>query len=188
LAVSRDASLILAYQLIAAKLNVANGSPLPSDVEDAIENADAAIADKMIPAGVRPNTALGQTMTTIAKILDMYNNKLLTPECLYEPEMAENELNETGEEGLVLGNYPNPFNPITQIRFSIPENNFVSLKVYNSVGQLVRTLVNENLNKGFHNYEWNATDDSGNKLSSGIYLYRLQAGELVQTHKMILMK
>lgn len=186
--VSRDASLILGYQLIAAKLNVANGSPLPSEVQDAIEDADDAIGTYSLPAGIRPNTALGQTMTTIAKILDMYNNKLLTPECLYEPEMTENKLNQAVEEGLVLGNYPNPFNPITQIRFSIPENNFVSLKVYNSVGQLVRTLVNENLNKGFHNYEWNATDDNGNKLSSGIYLYRLQAGELVQTHKMILMK
>ncbi len=183
-----DASLILAHQLIAAKLNVANGSPVPSEVQDAIEDADDAIGSRSIPANVRPNSALGQTMTSIAKTLDMYNNKLLTPECLYEPEMAEKQDNQSLEEGLVLGNYPNPFNPVTQIRFSIPENNFVSLKVYNSVGQLVRTLVNENLNKGYHNVEWNATDDHGNKLSSGIYLYRLQAGELVQSHKMILMK
>lgn len=183
-----DASIILAYQLIAAKLNVANGSPVPSEVADAILDADNAIANRIIPAGIRTSSTLGQMMTSIAKTLDMYNNKLLTPECLYEPEMTENKLNREVEEGLVLGNYPNPFNPITQIRFAIPENSFVTLKVYNTVGQLVRTLVSENLDKGFHNYEWNATDDNGNKLSSGIYLYRLQAGELVQTHKMILMK
>lgn len=183
-----DASLILAHQLIAAKLNVANGSPVPSEVADAILDADNAIANRIIPAGIRTSSTLGQMMTSIAKTLDMYNNKLLTPECLYEPEMTENKLNQTVEEGLVLGNFPNPFNPTTQIRFAIPENSFVSLKVYNTVGQLVKTLVNENLEKGYHNIEWNATDDSGNKLSSGIYLYRLQAGDQVQTSKMILMK
>lgn len=188
LAVSRDASLILAYQLIAAKLNVANGSPLPSEVQDAIEDADDAIGTYSLPAGIHPNSELGQMMTSIAKILDMYNNKLLTPECLYEPEMTENKLNQTVEEGLVLGNFPNPFNPTTQIRFSLPENSFVSLKVYNSVGQLVKTLVNENLSNGFHTYEWNATDDNGNKLSSGIYLYKLQAGDQIQTNKMMLLK
>jgi len=183
-----DASLILAHQLIAAKLNVANGSPVPSEVADAILDADNAIANRIIPAGIRTSSTLGQMMTSIAKTLDMYNNKLLTPECLYEPEMTENKLNQTVEEGLVLGNFPNPFNPTTQIRFAIPENSFVSLKVYNTVGQLVKTLVNENLEKGYHNIEWNATDDNGNKLSTGIYLYRLQAGDLVQSSKMILMK
>ena len=188
-AVSRDASLILAHQLIAAKLNVANGSPVPSEVQDAIADADDAIAAYSLPAGIRPNSALGQTMTSIAKILDMYNNRLLTPECLQEEEaVAASQVNTQSVEGIVLENYPNPFNPVTQIRFSIPENNFVTLKVYNAVGQLVRTLVNENLDKGYHSIEWNATDESGNKLSSGIYLYRVQAGDQVQTSKMILMK
>ena len=70
----------------------------------------------------------------------------------------------------------------------MPEANFVTLKIYNSIGQLVRTLVNENLNKGYHTLEWNATDDHGNNLGTGIYLYRIQAGNFIQTSKMIYMK
>lgn len=81
--IRNDASLILAYQLIAAKLNVANGSPIPTTVQDAISNADNAIGSNTIPMSVRLNSPLGQTMTSLAKILDDYNNNLLTPECGY---------------------------------------------------------------------------------------------------------
>lgn len=80
-------------------------------------------------------------------------------------------------------NYPNPFNPATSIRFTLPGEEIVKLKIYNSLGQCVATLVNETLSSGVHIYQWNA----GN-YSSGIYFYMLQCGNRSLIKKMILMK
>jgi len=85
-------------------------------------------------------------------------------------------------------NYPNPFNPSTKIRYSIPTVGTrlalsVQLKVYDILGNEVATLVNEQKELGYYEVEFNAT-----QLSSGVYFYRLQAGDFVQTKKMILMR
>ncbi len=80
-------------------------------------------------------------------------------------------------------NYPNPFNPTTRITYQIPENSFVRLVIYNALGQMVKTLVNSNETAGEYNVNFNATD-----LPTGIYIYRLQAGNFVQAKKMILIK
>ena len=192
--VKGDASIILAYQLIAAKLNVANNSKLPDLVQNAISKSDAAIGISKIPARVRPNTVLGHTMISLAEILEKYNSGRLTPGCKYgkdgEPDFLENQNDNVAEtsEFALLGNYPNPFNPTTQIKFSLPDDGFITLKIYNVTGQLVKTLVNENMTQGNHTIEWNATNDFGITLPTGIYFYRLQAGSLVKTSKMIYMK
>ncbi len=80
-------------------------------------------------------------------------------------------------------NYPNPFNPTTMIRFSLKETGVVSLKVYNVIGQLVATLVNEQKPAGTYEYNFDASH-----LSSGIYFYTIKAGDFSATKKMILMK
>jgi hypothetical protein len=80
-------------------------------------------------------------------------------------------------------NYPNPFNPNTNIRFALPQTAFVTLEVFNVVGERVDILVSGELNAGEYNFEWN-----GLKLTSGVYFYRLQAGNFVGTKKMILLK
>jgi hypothetical protein len=80
-------------------------------------------------------------------------------------------------------NYPNPFNPATMINFSIPKEEFVTLNVYNSIGQKVATLVNESKSAGTYQVDFNAAN-----LSSGIYLYKITAGNFIETKKMILMK
>ncbi|KAA0247936.1 MAG: T9SS type A sorting domain-containing protein [Ignavibacteriota bacterium] len=96
-------------------------------------------------------------------------------------------------------NYPNPFNPSTKIRFSIPsvtlsevEGSLVTLKIYDVLGNLVATLVNENKPAGKYEFEFNSNSHSGlsgiRELSSGIYFYRLQAGSFVETKKMILIR
>ncbi len=85
-------------------------------------------------------------------------------------------------------NFPNPFNPTTQIRFGIPEASNVTLKVYNNVGQLVKILVDGNMNEGYHQVSWDATDNKGNKLSSGVYFYRITTGTFNQVNKMLLLK
>jgi PKD repeat protein len=84
---------------------------------------------------------------------------------------------------MLYNNYPNPFNPSTVIKYQIPELNFVTLKVYDVLGNLVTTLVNEE--KVIGNYE---VEFIGDELTSGIYFYRLQAGSFVETKKMVLMK
>jgi hypothetical protein len=80
-------------------------------------------------------------------------------------------------------NYPNPFNPSTKIAFNIPVRSFVLINVYDPLGRVVATLVNEFLMPG--SYE---TRFDGTSLASGIYFYRLQAGEFVQTKKFVLEK
>ncbi len=85
-------------------------------------------------------------------------------------------------------NYPNPFNPSTTLRYSLKESSRVTLQIYNVLGQLVRTLVNENQTAGRKEVQWNALNEFGVKVSSGIYIYRLQANDFVSTKKMILLK
>lgn len=85
-------------------------------------------------------------------------------------------------------NHPNPFNPTTVISFSIPEAQYVKLAIYNLLGQKVQELVNEFLPSGNYSASWDATDASGNNVSSGMYLYRLEAGTTTVVKKMLLMK
>ncbi len=86
------------------------------------------------------------------------------------------------------GCYPNPFNPATTISFSIKEKTPVELIIYNILGQKVRTLVNQPLEKGEHSVVWNGTDNKGRPVASGIYFYRMKAGKYTETQKMILKK
>jgi hypothetical protein len=86
-------------------------------------------------------------------------------------------------EFILEQNYPNPFNPSTTISFSVPEIEFVTLKVYDVLGNEIATLINEEKSAGSYEILFDATD-----LSSGIYFYRLQAGSFVETKKMVLMK
>jgi hypothetical protein len=79
--------------------------------------------------------------------------------------------------------YPNPFKPTTTIKYSIPEMSKVILKLYNLLGEEVATLVNEEKVAGYYTVEFNASS-----LSSGVYFYRIQAGDFVQIKKMMLMK
>ena len=86
-------------------------------------------------------------------------------------------------------NFPNPFNPATTIQYALPQAADVELTVYNVVGQPVRTLVAEHQSAGRYAVEWDATNDSGHSLSSGMYFYRLQAGgAFLEIKKMLLLK
>jgi len=85
-------------------------------------------------------------------------------------------------------NYPNPFNPSTVISFSIPKNTYVSLDVYNMLGQRVRTLINQSLPMGVHQAAWDGTNDLGETVTNGIYFYSLRSNVGVQTRKMMFVK
>ena len=85
-------------------------------------------------------------------------------------------------------NYPNPFNPVTKLRYTIPKNSLVSIIIYDMLGRQVKTLVNETQNAGYGSVIWDATNDYGKPVSAGIYLYQIQTGEYIQTKKMVLLK
>jgi alpha-amylase len=85
-------------------------------------------------------------------------------------------------------NYPNPFNPTTVIKYNLPKEGKVTLKIYNLLGQVVRTLVDGEIQVGSHSVIWDSRNDKGQQVSSGIYIYRIQSGNFVKTKKMTLLK
>jgi hypothetical protein len=102
---------------------------------------------------------------------------------------GEDLTQETLPEGYALEqNYPNPFNPSTSIAFSVKEVGVVQLSIYNLHGQEVRTLINGQMNTGFHSVNWDGKDERGQTVPSGVYLYKLRVNGFAQTRKMTFMK
>ncbi|MCF7832932.1 MAG: T9SS type A sorting domain-containing protein, partial [Candidatus Marinimicrobia bacterium] len=85
-------------------------------------------------------------------------------------------------------NYPNPFNPTTTIRFDLPEDVKVNLAIYDISGRKIRTLINANVSAGYNQVVWNGTDLNGNPVSTGMYIYKLQAGDMIDVKKMTFLK
>jgi hypothetical protein len=114
------------------------------------------------------------------RILTWLQNPVTYPVGAGTPSVAVNELEQ---------NYPNPFNPTTTIKYQIKETGYVSLRVYNVAGQLVRTLVDEQVKAGVvNNVQWHGLNDAGQQVSSGVYFYKLVTTNFTQTKKMVLLK
>ena len=84
--------------------------------------------------------------------------------------------------------YPNPFNPVTTLHYDLREDSFVDVSVYDMLGNVVNNLVNTNQSSGYKSIQWDATNNQGQPVSAGVYLYKIQAGDFVDTKKMILLK
>ncbi len=109
---------------------------------------------------------------------------ILIPEDSLFVDVYESNQYETIPNSLKLfQNYPNPFNPVTSISFSLPTRSFVSLKVFDLIGRDVATIISEELSAGDHSRQWNAAN-----MTSGVYFYRLQAGNYSNTKKLVLLK
>jgi len=100
----------------------------------------------------------------------------------------ENEGEKLPAEFSLSNNYPNPFNPETRIGYSIPKACQVKLEVFNILGQRIRTLVDENQTAGKKEVTWDGRDENRNEVASGVYFYKLQAGDFAQTKKMVLIR
>ena len=98
----------------------------------------------------------------------------------------ENEINPTVFK--LYQNHPNPFNPITSLRYDLPEDGLVNITIYDMMGRIVKTLVNSSQTAGYKSIQWNATNDRNEPVSAGLYLYTIQAGGFRQTKKMVLLK
>ncbi|MCD4771990.1 MAG: T9SS type A sorting domain-containing protein [Bacteroidales bacterium] len=94
-------------------------------------------------------------------------------------------VNEINNKNIEIRNYPNPFSNHTTIEFYLNKNSKVTLEIFNMNGQKIKTLINKNLNAGKHNFDWNCNNDKNSKLPSGIYFYKIQAGNNQSINKLI---
>ena len=92
------------------------------------------------------------------------------------------------DEYLLHQNYPNPFNPITNIQYDLPGAIDVKIDIYDIRGRRVKSLLNQSQEPGFKSIQWNASNDLGEKVSSGMYFYRIETTDFKKTKKMILLK
>ncbi|MCC7430365.1 T9SS type A sorting domain-containing protein [bacterium] len=138
-------------------------------------------------------TVFPMSIGNLTSTLEIANNTTATPNYVVNliadvTDAIENGENEIPKAFSLEQNYPNPFNPNTKIKFGIPARAFVKLTIYNALGQVVKSLVNGNLEAAYHVFEWNGTDAKGRSVASGIYFARLEAGSFVKTQKMVLLK
>lgn len=143
-----------------------------------------AIDDVVADLGVAEGESIDLIWTVTAQVGD----SVQFAEASFDLNIARNlsvsnEVDDQPKEFSLSQNYPNPFNPTSNIQFTVPRATDVKLEVYNINGQLVRTLVNSRMSAGEHTVQFNASD-----LASGIYIYRIIAGNFVQTKKMTLIK
>ena len=85
-------------------------------------------------------------------------------------------------------NYPNPFNPITKISYEMPSDGFVRVSIIDMMGRKVKTLVESSQVSGMRSVTWNATDNDGQQVSAGVYLYKIQTRGITKTRKMVFLK
>ena len=100
-------------------------------------------------------------------------------------EVSESTLPETFT---LYQNYPNPFNPTTILRYDLPKDALVNITIYDMMGRVVSNLVSSRQSAGYKSIQWNATNNAGQSVSAGVYLYTIEAGEFVRTRKMVLLK
>jgi len=107
---------------------------------------------------------------------------------IYETSILSNQAETVPNDFNVFQNYPNPFNPVTSLSYDLLEDSYVSVTIYDMLGNVIKNLVNANQSSGYKSVQWNATNDRNESVSAGLYLYTIQAGEFRQTNKMILLK
>ncbi len=105
------------------------------------------------------------------------------------PKVVSDAVEEVVPTGFTLNqNHPNPFNPVTTIRYELPEPSQVTITIYDLVGRQVKTLVNHTQGAGYKSLIWDGTDNVGRPVSAGVYLYQIRAGNFKQTRKMLLLR
>jgi photosystem II stability/assembly factor-like uncharacterized protein len=174
-----------------------NGLPSSKNVTSLFFNGDTIYAS-IKPGGIYKATTQNQTWASYNDGLSNLNINVVTGSNNYlyaGPSYGGfyrrqanifngiNNISEVSSEYSLTQNYPNPFNPLTKIKYSIRNNSFVSLKVYDITGKEIETLVNEKQNAGTYEISFH-----GGGLASGIYFYKIIAGDFVQVKKMILLK
>ena len=121
--------------------------------------------------------------------VDLLNYRIHDIALMFENLQLNNDNDVQSPSSFKLySNYPNPFNPVTTLRYDLPEDGLVNITIYDMMGRVVKTLVNSSQIAGYKSIQWNATNDRNELVSAGLYLYTIQAGEFRQTRKMVLLK
>jgi len=107
---------------------------------------------------------------------------------VYEASTLSNQAETVPVYFNAVQNFPNPFNPITTLKYDLLEDSFVEITIYDMLGNVVNNLVNQNQRQGYKSVQWNATNNQGQPVSTGLYFYTIQAGDFIQTKKMLLLK
>ena len=160
-----------------------NGFPVENDHNFSIPVGEARIYTLTYTA---PETAVNLDLQLIITSNDINNSPIIIP--IHITTVPNNDPATIPVVTSLEGNYPNPFNPETAINFSLKESGKVRINIYNLKGQLVRQLLDTELPAGRHQIVWNGKDNQGRSVSSGIYLYRMEAKGYTNTKKMMLMK
>ncbi len=132
-------------------------------------------------------SALG-TYFYMVTAVDVHENESSPSEPINVELLSLEELLGPPELFSLHQNYPNPFNPITTLRYDIPEHSHVNIIIYDMIGREVKTLVNQFQDAGYKSVVWDATNDFGQPVSGGIYIYQIQAGSYISANKMVLLK
>ena len=180
-----NALLSLAHQLIAAKLNIANGSPQPTPVPATITQADLLIGSLDVStASVKANTTAGAQMVAAAQVLDMFNNNQIQPPCI--PSGASPKRGASADDAFLAEDisiesmYPNPVTAQSTIAYELKEEGRVEMMVYDMLGNRVATLVKGVQSAGTHHARWSGLGADGNTVPNGQYYIRLSMnGETV---------
>lgn len=158
-----------------------------------VQDVEGGAAENEVLTLERWNSATGQTEPIeIDDVRDVLRDSLLRSELAFKSD-AVWTVSVGAPEQIPVSfaleqNYPNPFNPSTLIQYAMPVDGHVSIKVYDILGRVVRTLVDEVQTAGYKRVTWNGTDDRANTVPSGVYFYRMQAGDFSQVHRLMLLK
>ena len=121
-------------------------------------------------------------------VLEVYNYQTLPGNFAQIPTKVTTHYVDLPIKYELFHNYPNPFNPTTQIRFSLPKNEDVKIEVYDVLGRLTKVLVNKKMEIGTHEITWDGTNNNGERVATGLYLYRIETDGFVQSKKMLMLK
>jgi len=189
-------------QLMALMLNVVSGKISQTQVisadgrtvSQAITYCDMLVNEEIdCPDGVPGHGSPHCRYILADFILTFANLGLTIPNDMIPADIVQIAYRIHNQENLPVGfalhqNYPNPFNPECEIAYDLPKDCHVTLSIYNVLGQKVKVLVDQNENAGNKSVKWGGKDEQGQEVTSGIYFYRIQAGDFVQSKKMVLLR
>jgi hypothetical protein len=175
----------------------ANGGETPLFLTHSEEAGQVTLMNAVVDGA--PVSGEGSIVTVTFRVLREFEDNarfeiaeglVFDPKQLSNPVVALGGLNveTTPTEFALLQNYPNPFNPETTIKYNLAETANVQLRIYNIVGQVVKTLVGDRQAAGRYQVRWNGTDDRGVAVSSGIYFYQVSAGKFQDVKRLMLLK
>jgi len=141
-----------------------------------------------VTASLDPMIIIGGVMVSPPSGM-IHNAELIIDAIISPTKVSENNYStSTLSSEILFQNYPNPFNPTTTISFSLPAGSNVVIRVYDTIGHEIVTLINEQKPAGSHFIEWNGKNEFGKSMPSGLYLYSIKAGNYEKTNKMLLIK